>query len=140
MLDRRANGERRFGNVEKCGPDAQRLARRDPVMEGESLDSSGRQSTQSRRRPRNVGEGIRLSAFVRAAAIVAARPVVAHRIGLQRTEGLPPDGGAEVDALRAALDELVERHESLRTRFGFEESGPVQVIAAQLRIGLEVED
>ena len=49
-------------------------------------------------------------------------------------------GALKVDALRAALDELVERHESLRTRFGFEDSGPVQVIAAQLRIGLEVED
>jgi thioesterase domain-containing protein len=49
-------------------------------------------------------------------------------------------GALEVGALRAALDDLVERHESLRTRFGYEESGPVQVIAAQLRLGLEVED
>ena len=31
-------------------------------------------------------------------------------------------GALKVDALRAALDELVERHESLRTRFGFEEA------------------
>ena len=45
-------------------------------------------------------------------------------------------GALRVDALQAALDELVERHESLRTRFGFEESGPVQVIAAQLRLEL----
>ncbi len=49
-------------------------------------------------------------------------------------------GALKVDALRAALDELVERHETLRTRFVLEDSGPVQVIAAQLRIGPEVED
>ena len=49
-------------------------------------------------------------------------------------------GALRVEALQWALDELVERHESLRTRFGFEESGPVQVIAARLRVELAVED
>jgi hypothetical protein len=49
-------------------------------------------------------------------------------------------GELKVEALRTALDDLVERHESLRTRFEFEESGPVQRIAAQQRIALEVEE
>jgi len=49
-------------------------------------------------------------------------------------------GDLAVEALRGAFDDLLERHESLRTRFGLEESGPVQLIAAQQRVALEVED
>src|SRR5262245_6504660 len=49
-------------------------------------------------------------------------------------------GELEVEVLRGALDDLVQRHESLRTRFGFEDSGPLQVIAAQRRVTLEVEE
>ena len=49
-------------------------------------------------------------------------------------------GQLDVEALRGAFDDLVERHESLRTRFGFEESGPVQLIAAEQRAAFEVEE
>jgi hypothetical protein len=49
-------------------------------------------------------------------------------------------GPLNVEALRLAFDDLVERHESLRTRFGLEDSGPVQIISAQMRTALQVED
>ena len=52
-----------------------------------------------------------------------------------RVEGL-----LQVDALRRAVREVVRRHEVLRTRVEMEEGGPVQVIAAELELGLEVED
>ena len=48
-------------------------------------------------------------------------------------------GPLNVEALRLAFDDLVERHESLRTRFGLEDSGPVQIISAQMRTALQVE-
>src|SRR5207247_10122712 len=46
----------------------------------------------------------------------------------------------EIDALREALRELVRRHEVLRTRFEVQHAMPVQVIAPELKLGLEVED
>src|SRR5947207_3417684 len=49
-------------------------------------------------------------------------------------------GRLDIGALRAALNELVRRHEVLRTRFGSEDRGPVQVIAAQMQLALEIED
>jgi len=49
-------------------------------------------------------------------------------------------GELKVEALRGALDDLLERHESLRTRFEFEESGPVQLVAAHQRMELQVDD
>ena len=39
-----------------------------------------------------------------------------------------------------ALNEVVRRHEALRTRFGCEDRAPVQVIAPELAVALEVED
>jgi hypothetical protein len=49
-------------------------------------------------------------------------------------------GELNVGALRGALNEIVRRHEALRTRFGLEDTGPVQVIAAELELNLGVED
>ena len=49
-------------------------------------------------------------------------------------------GELDIEALRGALDDLVERHESLRTRFVFEESAPVQLIAAEQRMAFAVEE
>ena len=110
-------------------------------MEGESLDSSGQQSTAER------------PALVQSSAKEFVFPLSYAQQRLWLLDRLLPTGsiynvpkvyrlrGAlRVEALQWALDELVERHESLRTRFGFEESGPVQVIAARLRVELAVED
>jgi hypothetical protein len=49
-------------------------------------------------------------------------------------------GSSDVAALRAALNELVQRHEVLRTRFELEDRGPVQVIAPQMPLALQLED
>ncbi|MEO8305003.1 MAG: amino acid adenylation domain-containing protein [Betaproteobacteria bacterium] len=49
-------------------------------------------------------------------------------------------GVLDVDALRGALNALVERHEALRTRFALEARGPVQVIDAALELPIEVVD
>jgi amino acid adenylation domain-containing protein len=49
-------------------------------------------------------------------------------------------GGLDVAALRAALDEIVRRHESLRTTFSAGEREPVQVIHPPRPAGLLVAD
>ena len=45
-----------------------------------------------------------------------------------------------VEALHQGLNEIVQRHESLRTTFTTEEGQPLQVIAAKLRIELPIID
>ncbi len=49
-------------------------------------------------------------------------------------------GALDVEVLRRALDELVRRHEVLRTRFGVRDGEPVQVIDSQLGVPIELED
>jgi amino acid adenylation domain-containing protein len=49
-------------------------------------------------------------------------------------------GGLDVTALRQALNEIVRRHEVLRTSFGAQEGQPYQVIAPQLTVELPVVD
>jgi amino acid adenylation domain-containing protein len=49
------------------------------------------------------------------------------------------EAGVKV-ALAAALDEIVKRHEALRTSFVLENGEPVQEIAAELNVALEVAD
>ncbi|MHB1558888.1 MAG: amino acid adenylation domain-containing protein [Isosphaeraceae bacterium] len=50
------------------------------------------------------------------------------------------EGKLDVEALRLALDEIVRRHEILRTRFLDEGGVPRQVIAETMELPLEVED
>ena len=50
------------------------------------------------------------------------------------------DGDLDVDALRRALDALVERHATLRTTFEEDDPEPVQVIGPAVPVGLPVED
>ncbi|MBW3549148.1 MAG: amino acid adenylation domain-containing protein, partial [Actinobacteria bacterium] len=49
-------------------------------------------------------------------------------------------GAVDADALRQALDHLSQRHESLRTTFPVRHGEPVQRIAPELDVPLEVED
>jgi hypothetical protein len=49
-------------------------------------------------------------------------------------------GSLDVAAMRLALNELVRRHEMLRTRFVLEEQGPMQVIASEWRLEVEAEE
>ncbi|HEX6371582.1 MAG TPA: amino acid adenylation domain-containing protein [Longimicrobium sp.] len=49
-------------------------------------------------------------------------------------------GALDADALRRALDALVQRHESLRTVFPLRDGGPVQHILPELRIPLPLHD
>ena len=54
---------------------------------------------------------------------------------------LPVWGDLNVDVLRQTIEEVVRRHEALRTSFAVAEDGrPVQVIAPELRLELPVED
>jgi amino acid adenylation domain-containing protein len=55
-------------------------------------------------------------------------------------EALRLVGPLDRGALERALDTIVDRHESLRTRFGQHEGQPVQLIAPALRIGLALQD
>jgi surfactin family lipopeptide synthetase A len=50
------------------------------------------------------------------------------------------EGVLDVDALEAALNALMERHEILRTSFSVDDRNPVQVIAPQLKLPLPVDD
>jgi len=110
-------------------------------MEGESLDSSVQQSTTERPAPAQAST----KEFVFPPSYAQQRLWLLDRLlptgsiyNVPKVYRLT--GALNVEALRSALDALIERHESLRTRFGFEDGSPVQVIAAKLRIGLEVED
>src|SRR5215469_7716683 len=49
-------------------------------------------------------------------------------------------GGLNATVLEQALDEIVRRHETLRTRFESVDDQPVQVIAPELRVALEITD
>ena len=49
-------------------------------------------------------------------------------------------GPLEVHALQRALQEIVRRHEALRTTFAAENGAPVQVIAPEMKLVLEVDD
>jgi hypothetical protein len=49
-------------------------------------------------------------------------------------------GDLDSAALEQALNEVVRRHETLRTRFGMQDGEPVQVIAPALRISLPLVD
>ena len=49
-------------------------------------------------------------------------------------------GALDVGALSRALDGVVARHEVLRTRIGVDGGVPVQVVAPELRVGLDVID
>ncbi len=49
-------------------------------------------------------------------------------------------GELDVEVLRRAFDELVRRHEVLRTRFEVHDGEPVQVIEPQLSVAVEAED
>src|SRR5918996_3153965 len=49
-------------------------------------------------------------------------------------------GALQVGVLERSINELIERHEALRTTFASVEGEPVQVIAGSLRLGLPVVD
>ena len=49
-------------------------------------------------------------------------------------------GKLDVDALRRALQSIVDRHESLRTHFGEEQGQSVQIIAPSLTVEIPMED
>jgi len=49
-------------------------------------------------------------------------------------------GELDIGALREALNAIAARHETLRTRFTAEEGEPVQVIEAEVRLELPIED
>jgi amino acid adenylation domain-containing protein len=55
-------------------------------------------------------------------------------------EGFVLRGDLDLDALRRALDALVARHESLRTRFPTVAGEPVQVVEPEVRLELPVEE
>src|SRR5205807_8260638 len=48
-------------------------------------------------------------------------------------------GAVDVGALERSLQEVVRRHEALRTRFGYEDGNPVQIIAEQGEAELRLE-
>ena len=60
-----------------------------------------------------------LSRFLCAAATVDAGPVAADGLRVLEAKVCRLDGELNAVALQVAFDDLVERHESLRTRFGF---------------------
>lgn len=110
-------------------------------MEGKSVDSSGQQSTTERPAPAqwSAKEFVFPPSYAQQRLWLLDRLLPTGSIyNVPKVYRL--SGALKVDALRPALDELVERHESLRTRFGFEGNAPVQVISAQLRLEVEVED
>ncbi|HEX8276908.1 MAG TPA: amino acid adenylation domain-containing protein [Longimicrobiaceae bacterium] len=49
-------------------------------------------------------------------------------------------GALDVEALRRSLEEIVRRHEGIRTRFGLADGEPVQTVAPAEPVALQVED
>src|SRR4051812_11785232 len=49
-------------------------------------------------------------------------------------------GALDIDALRAALNGVMERHDSLRTRFVDAEGSPAQLVDRSLKLNLEFHD
>src|SRR5215213_10523315 len=49
-------------------------------------------------------------------------------------------GELKVDALSRSLNRIIERHETLRTSFGYREGQPCQLITMSAPLGLRVED
>lgn len=49
-------------------------------------------------------------------------------------------GSLNIDALEASLNTIIQRHESLRTTFTMGKGQPMQVIAPQMKLKIEVED
>jgi amino acid adenylation domain-containing protein len=49
-------------------------------------------------------------------------------------------GALDIEALKEAVNEIVRRHQVLRTRFAVENGEPVQVIVPELKVPLEVTD
>src|SRR5262245_53776090 len=49
-------------------------------------------------------------------------------------------GELKVEALSRSLNRIIERHETLRTSFGYREGQPCQLIAAQVPLTLLIED
>ena len=68
------------------------------------------------------------------------RPAGRHERGVQHAGALRLKGELDEAALERALEAIVERHESLRTRFVEVEGEPFQVIEPDCRIELGMED
>ncbi|MGB9178609.1 MAG: amino acid adenylation domain-containing protein [Pyrinomonadaceae bacterium] len=64
-----------------------------------------------------------------------------HNFAYNMTTALRLIGSLSVEALERCLNEIVRRHEALRTTFALgDEQQPVQVIAPELKLSLRVED
>ena len=50
------------------------------------------------------------------------------------------EGALDINALRQSLNEIVRRHETLRSGFGWSVAGPVQTIAAEIEVQLPLTD
>ena len=98
------------------------------------------------------GEGIRSVSIGRAKTSGAA-PLSSAQQRLWFLDQLKPNsafynlaaavrltGALDVDALERSINEVIRRHESLRTRFIWMNVEPAQVIEPELRLKLEVED
>jgi pristinamycin I synthase-3/4 len=55
-------------------------------------------------------------------------------------EALRLRGELDIPALRQSIQTIVQRHETLRTHFGYADGSPFQVIEAELKIDLPIED
>ena len=82
-----------------------------------------------RSRPERLpsGRSCTLSSAQQAAVVSGA--VEPGQCGVQHPDRAALEGRLDVGALEWALDELVRRHEVLRTTFGLVDGEPVQVIA-----------
>ena len=49
-------------------------------------------------------------------------------------------GALDIEVLKDAVNEIVRRHDVLRTRFAVKDEEPVQVIVPELKLSLEVTD
>ena len=66
--------------------------------------------------------------------------LLAQRSGYHITSAIRLDGRLDHDALRSALERIVDRHEALRTTFAIIEDEPAQLIAPALSLPLEITD
>ncbi len=90
---------------------------------------SGRPTDRRRSPPRSRSSGSGSSTSSSRAAPFYNIPVAVRLVG-----------ALDADALKRSLDEIVRRHEVLRTTFAAVDGRPVQVIAPSLEVALPVED
>src|SRR5262245_11356959 len=119
-------------NLNKVGLDAERLELLDYLLEEEGIETGSESSKIVRRVSRDDALPLSFAQqrlwFLDQLAPGSAAYNLSGRLHLE--------GRLDIAALEASLNEIVRRHEALRTIFSTRDGQPVQIILSELRLPL----